>query len=109
MSNNRLTNTENDSQQPSHNSQPLFFLGSIVATPGALELLETHGLAPLHYLRRHVAGDWGDLCKEDRDLNDRALVTEGRLFSSYTLGNDKLWIITEWDRSVTTLLLPSEY
>lgn len=63
------------------------------------------------YLRRHLHGDWGDLCDGDWQLNDAALTSgEDRLFSSYQVTPDlKLWIITEWDRSVTTLLLPSEY
>ena len=59
---------------------------------------------------RHLAGDWGDLCDEDRVANEQALAEGGRLFSSYTQeGDQKIWIITEWDRSVTTVLLPEEY
>jgi hypothetical protein len=66
---------------------------------------------PPPYLRRHLHGDWGDLSDSDRRQNDAALKSgEDRLFSSYQVTRDlKLWIITEWDRSVTTLLLPSEY
>ncbi len=62
------------------------------------------------YLRRHLHGDWGDLDDDDRRSNDAALKSGDRLFSSYQVTPDlKLWIITEGDRSVTTLLLPSEY
>jgi hypothetical protein len=66
---------------------------------------------PLPYLRRHLQGDWGDLSDNDRRRNDAALKSgEDRLFSSYPIRSDlTLWIITERDRSVTTLLLPSEY
>ena len=68
-------------------------------------------LNPTPYLRRHLHGEWGDLSDSDRRQNDAALKSgEDRLFSSYQVTRDlKLWIITEWDRSVTTLLLPSEY
>ena len=80
-------------------------------TAGVDELVRQGRLNPTPYLRRHLHGDWGDLSDEDRRLNDAALKSgEDRLFSSYQVTPDlKLWIITEWDRSVTTLLLPSEY
>src|SRR3546814_16740946 len=63
------------------------------------------------YLRRHLGGDWGDLSEGDRELNDAALASgQDRLFSSYQVAPDlKLWIITDWHRSVTTLLQPSEF
>lgn len=87
-----------------------FSPGQIVATPGALAVLEEHKVTPLSLLARHLFGDWGDLPPEDAQLNDLALQSEGRLLSSYVIGPDtKIWVITEWDRSVTTLLLPSEY
>ncbi|WP_427773426.1 hypothetical protein [Comamonas thiooxydans] len=87
-----------------------FSPGQIVATPGALAALEEHKVTPLRLLARHLSGDWGDLPPEDAQLNDLALQSEGRLLSSYVIGTDtKIWVITEWDRSVTTLLLPSEY
>jgi hypothetical protein len=64
-------------------------------------------------LARHVFGDWGDLCTEDKESNERALAQGGRLLSSYEagLGRDatKVWVITEADRSSTTFLLPEEY
>ena len=91
-------------------NKPLFQLGQIVATPGALELLESAGKAPTEFIAKHVSGDWGDaLCDEDRELNDAALKEQSRLFSAYTVGNEKIWVITEADRSSTPLLLPSEY
>ena len=78
---------------------------------GVDDLVRQGRLNPAPFLRRHLHGDWGDLSDGDRQLNDAALKSgEDRLFSSYQVTpNLKLWIITEWDRSVTTLLLPSEY
>ncbi len=92
-------------------SKPLFSRGQLVLTAGVADLVQQGRLNPSAYLRRHLSGDWGDLSEEDRKQNDAALKTgEARLFSSYQVAPDlKLWIITEWDRSVTTLLLPSEY
>lgn len=60
-------------------------------------------------LGRHVRGDWGDLSEEDKALNDEAVKNGGRIFSSYNFGNEKIWIITEADRSATTILFPDEY
>lgn len=89
---------------------PKFSPGQIVATPGALAAMEEHQCQPLTLLARHLAGDWGVLPAEDAQLNDEALKSDGRLLSSYPLGGDtRIWVITEWDRSVTTFLLPSEY
>jgi hypothetical protein len=90
--------------------QPLFSLGQLVATPGALAALEKSGQGPLDFLSRHVQGDWGDLCEEDRRENQFSLERGFRLLSSYrTLADVKLYVITEADRSVTTILLPEEY
>ncbi len=93
-----------------------FQLGRVVATPGALAALEEAGQTPEHFLLLHAAGSWGDLDAEDRRANDQAIAHEGdpdrqqRVLSSYlTRSQVKLWVITEWDRSVTTLLLPEEY
>ena len=90
---------------------PLFLPGQIVATPGALELLERHREVPETFLRRHLVGNWGELCPEDVEQNNEALMHGFRLMSSYALGQgrEKLWVITEADRSVTTLLLPDDY
>jgi hypothetical protein len=80
------------------------------ATPGALEALASSGQQPMEFLARHVRGDWGDVCAEDRQANDRALQTGERLVSAYhTKDNQKIWVITEADRSSTCVLLPSEY
>lgn len=87
-----------------------FSLGQIVATPGALEALAQSGQSASVFLNRHATGDWGEVCPEDAGLNDDALVNGDRLLSAYrTNRSEKLWVITESDRSVTTLLLPSEY
>lgn len=87
-----------------------FSPGRIVATPGALAALEENNCSPLTLLARHSRGDWGDVPPEDAQLNDMALQSDGRLLSSYVIGPDtRIWIISEWDRSVTTVLMPQEY
>jgi hypothetical protein len=89
---------------------PLFPLGQVVATPGALAALQQAGESFPQFLARHVRGDWGDLDAEDARANDLALEEGSRIFSAYhTSKGAKLWLITEADRSVTTLLLPEEY
>jgi hypothetical protein len=88
---------------------PRFPLGRVVATPGVLDHLVAHEIDPAIYLHRHQAGDWGMVPPEDWRANDEALVHGGRLLSAYVVADVKIWIITEWDRSVTTILLPSEY
>jgi hypothetical protein len=88
----------------------LFSLGHVVATPGALDALQRAGQNPSEFLDRHSAGDWGDLCEDDLRANTRSLKHGERILSAYNLNNGtKIWVITEWDRSATTLLLPSEY
>ena len=94
----------------------LFLLGTIVATPGALEALKRTGEQPGALLLRHQVGDWGDLDQEDKQANDVAVRYEGkreeqqRVLSSYRLKDrTKIWVITEHDRSSTTILLPEEY
>ena len=90
--------------------KPLFPLGQIVATPGALAALEASRQSPSDLLRRHVHGDWGCVDDEDRESNELALQDGSRIISAYMLDTDqKLWIITEADRSSTCLLLPEEY
>src|SRR4051812_6349365 len=84
---------------------PRFPLGRIVATPSALAAFAVAGATPLRYLSRHAAGDWGDVDDHDQRANDRALRYGERLFSVYSLpSGTRLWIITEYDRSQTTIL-----
>ena len=88
----------------------LFQPGTIVATPAALDALEEANEGPSGYLRRHLAGDWGDLDEFDRRQNEAALKSHARILSAYALKNGtRIWIITEADRSSTCLLLPSDY
>ena len=96
--------------------RPSFGLGQIVATPGALAA--TTDTRRLEYLKRHSIGDWGQVCGEDWKTNDQAVEDGDRILSAYPIdptkpckgfGDNTLWIITEADRSVTTLLLPDEY
>ena len=84
-------------------------LGHVVATRGALDLARRHGLDVLAYVRRHQAGDWGAVCTEDADANELALDAGARVLSVYDTPGGRLWIITEADRSATTVLLPSDY
>ena len=94
-----------------NNGNSQFALGQIVATPGALEALKKNGQSAAEFLQRHAQCDWGDVCEEDAELNDQALIDGSRLLSSYCLkdGTTNLWIITEADRSSSCCLLPSEY
>lgn len=102
--------------------EPRFSLGQVVATPAALALLAVHGVEPAELLVRHLSGDWGQVCTEDALANDEALKVGNRVLSSYVLplqpsgrqkGEasqvDRVWVITEHDRSSTCVLLPSEY
>ncbi len=84
-------------------------LGRVVATPGALRLLASAGISPASLLRRHAAGDWGCVRPADGRLNDLAVEDGSRVLSAYEAGRGKVWLITEWDRSATTILLPQEY
>lgn len=94
---------------------PLFRLGQVVATPGALEALQEAGQVPFEFIARHAKGDWGELYKEDRQLNDEAVKDGSRILSAYRLKTGvKVWIITEaaddhGNRAATTCLLPEEY
>lgn len=90
-------------------STPRFPLGDVVATPGALALMKRHGANARDFLSRHQKGDWGDVEQEDTTMNDNAVNNGERTFSAYALGNERIWIITERDRSVTTILLPEDY
>jgi Protein of unknown function (DUF2958) len=89
---------------------PKFPLGQLVATPGAIEAFEHNGQSPITFVRRHSKGDWGELDAHDVVENEFALEHGVRLLSAYTLKDGtRIWIITEADRSVTTILLPEEY
>jgi len=97
-------------------SAPKFELGRVVSTPGAVAALDDAKQEPALFLDRHVSGDWGDVDPLDRACNDAATGGDepddqsGRVLSAYqTSSGVTIWIITEWDRSATTLLLPSEY
>jgi hypothetical protein len=98
-------------------SAPLFPLGQVVATPGALDAARYPGQF-LELLARHVRGDWGCVDPEDAATNDEAVQTGLRILSAYPIdpgrpcagyGENCLWVITEADRSVTTILLPDDY
>lgn len=88
----------------------LFPLGRIVMTPGALDTLADMPETARALLTRHVTGDWSEMSEEDQEENKFSVDKPLRIFSSYKLADDtKIWIITEADRSATTLLLPEEY
>ena len=97
--------------------EPRFSLGKIEMTPGALRVFDAAyetaaegGAVAAALLRRHQHGDWGDLDTSDKAANDRSLKEGTRLMSVYHLPDGtKLYVITEWDRSETTILLPEEY
>jgi|SRR3989338_909957 len=86
-----------------------FPLGQLVATPGALDLLERTGENAFELLQRHQCGDWGEVSPDDAIENENSIMNGCRILSRYELGDERIWIITEADRSATTLLLPEEY
>lgn len=95
---------------------PRFAPGRLLATPGALDALQAASTPPIALLRRHLAADWGDVDDEDWQANDDAIAGEGkperqtRVLSAYNLPTGaRIWVITEADRSATTILLPEEY
>jgi hypothetical protein len=93
---------------PAQHAASKFPLGQVVSTRGALDSIDC--IEMMNVLDRHHRGDWGDCCEEDWEANDSALVEDSRLLSVYQSGNgETFWIITEADRSATTILLPSEY
>lgn len=83
-----------------------FPLGEVLVTSGARDL---SAQAAITLLVRHISGDWGDVCKEDAAENEYSLIHGFRLFSVYHVNDVKYWVITESNRSVTTILLPEEY
>lgn len=90
--------------------QPKFSLGQLVATPGVLAALATNGQSVLEFLERHRTGDWGVMDAQDKRANELSLKDGSRIISAYRLKDTtKIWLITEADRSATTILLPEEY
>lgn len=101
MSNDTLTKTA---------AAAKFFPGQILMTPGALDAFKTADDFPRNYLVRHLSGDWGEMSEGDKRENDFSVENGFRVFSAYHLKDgEKIWIITEADRSATTILLPEEY
>lgn len=89
---------------------PRFKLGRIFATPAALEVIADARVSIIDLLIRHMRGDWGDLPESDREQNELSVDAGLRLLSSYVLPSGQtVWVITEWDRSTTTFLLPGDY
>lgn len=87
-----------------------FALGRVFITPGAKSSFDETQESPLDFIYRHVQGDWGDISPEDAKENEFSVQKGFRIMSSYKLNNGvRIWIITEADRSYTTILLPSEY
>ena len=92
--------------------EPLFELGEVVLTCGAQDTLARLNIDPVVLITRHVTGDWGNIPPEDQNANKNAVKNgDDRVLSAYLLppDNTKVWVITEWDRSITTILLPEEY
>ncbi|API73565.1 hypothetical protein [Ralstonia pseudosolanacearum] len=91
-------------------SPPRLPLGHLLATPAASAALQAAGVSIFKLLNRHARGDWGDLSEEDHQQNNLAAMTGQRVLSSYLLSSgQKVWVVTEWDRSMTTVLLPDDY
>lgn len=90
-------------------NRPLLSLGQVVATKGVHNHLVTHGIDPSPYLQRHACGDWGDVPPEDAQANEEAVQHGHRILSSYQIHGERVWIITEADRSLSTFLFPQEY
>ncbi len=89
--------------------KPLFELGQMLATPGAAMVLNKLNISGFSLLSRHVCGDWGDMTSDDKQYNDEALTDGSRILSAYQFDTVRFWVITEADRSATTILLPEEY
>lgn len=87
----------------------LFALGETYITVGALQTCASYPMPPIVLLIRHVTGDWRELGEGDRKRNEEAILTGTRVFSAYQLGEDRFFVITEADRSKTTILLAHEY
>ena len=90
-------------------NRPLFTLGQIVATAGVHTHLVTNGIDPTPFIHQHHCGLWGDVPPEDAQANEFSVLNGFRVLSSYWIADERVWLITEADRSSTTLLFPSEY
>ena len=90
-------------------NKPQFPLGRVVATPAALEVMSSLGVEPKDLLFRHMSGDFGDCDEHDLQANEEAVENGDRVFSVYVIGDSKLWVITEADRSSTCILTPEDY
>jgi hypothetical protein len=106
----------NSTIEETEQTKPVLFpLGRVYVTRGIQALIDDHKLDVRPYIARHQTGDWGDVCAEDAAENQLSLARDFRILSAYSFTSEingeayKLWIITEADRSVTTVLLPSEY
>ena len=88
-------------------ARPKFQLGRVVGTPGAIEQLTRADIVGM--LAAHEMGNWGELCAEDKTANEYALKNDGRILSRYNRGGQGFYVITEWDRSVTTLMRVEDY
>ena len=89
-----------------------FVLGKLVMTKAIHDKMNTDvdfAIGMLESFERYKRCDWGELCEEDKAENEKALIDGERIFALYNIGNEKIYIITEWDRSVTTILFPEEY
>ena len=87
----------------------LFSARQHAITPYAQKFLEESEITTQSLLERHYQGDWAEMDAHDQNANTEALTEKLRIFSAYTIKEQKIWVITEADRSVTTILLPSEY
>ncbi len=95
---------------PTATSNARFYLGRVLITPGAMAALAESNQYPLEFLQRHVSGDWGEVCDEDKSENELSIREGFRILSAYRTAKDvRLWIITEADRGSTTILKPEEY
>jgi hypothetical protein len=91
-------------------SRELFPLGQVIITPRALDAILDCGERASALVARHVSGDWGIISAEDRSINEQSIYGGDRIFSCYQMpGNSEIWLITEWDRTRTILLLPDEF
>lgn len=103
------TTSASSSPASKDRDRPLFPLGQIVATPAVLDHFVTNGIDPAPYIHSHTCGLWGEVPPEDTCANDDSVLHDLRILSAYKIAGERVWIITEADRSSTTLLFPREY